>query len=296
MPLQMKRMYLDFVVRNYSSTYPEVGIVSGNHSSSDGLNSAGCVPWQKDRAFTLRCYMSLQGEDSPMATTPGNNSTKTQNKAPEALIYRYDWAFGITLIEGCYWDWMNELPEEGALAIHLVLKPDPFDSAPEAIPVGAVLSTLHPSRNTKGFAEQYLPAVLKGASGMAKIGAKGLPPLNYLSSGLTMGSNILESYTDNQKNWFLYQFLDEYEKAPVVEWRISKTVLREYGPLIRGTLFLAFQRPAVSIEGSVQITLRPQIRYCQSDGICYIIPTNSLKQEDRVSIQVRPKEEKKPEA
>ena len=296
MAIQVKRMYLDFVARNYTTNYPEFEVISGSHKSSTGQTPAGCASWDKERAFTLRCYLSLQGEDGPVASSKGPSSSEIPETGTERAAYRYDWAFGITLIEGFYWDWRKELPDDGALAIHIFLKPEPFEGGPEAIPVAAILSTLHPSKNTKSLWEQTLPMVPKTAAEIAKTGAPALPLLNYLSSGLMFGSNLLASHTDNRKNWFLYQFLDEKLQCPVVEWRIAKKVLIEYGPLIRGTLFLAFQNPAKSKDSAVRILLRPQIRYCKTDDICYIIPTQKLSAEDQVFIDVCPREGKEPSA
>jgi hypothetical protein len=131
---------------------------------------------------------------------------------------------------------------------------------------------------------------------MAKIGATALPILNYASSGLMLASNVLESHTENQKNWFLYQFLDERRRCPTVEWRITKKVLREYGPLLRGTLFLAFYGSAKFSPGRVRTLLRPQIRYSPKDDITFIIPTDAMAEDQQVSIEVKPKERKGPPA
>jgi hypothetical protein len=272
MTVQTSRKSLDFVALDYSSNRPRVQIIPA--STAEALEPP-FKAWKKDKCFTLRCYMSLQGEDSPLLSA-----------APQ--LYRYDWAFGITLVENFYWDWMGEFPDNGALAIHLVLEPDPRQGGPEMLPAGAVLSALHPGRNTKGFVEQMLPALLKSGGEIAKIGAAALPPLDYLASGLTFGSNILESSSGNRKNWFLYQFLDEKLQCPVVEWRIYRDVLKEYGPLIRGSLFLSVPRNSQPNPGKVRIWLRPQIHYCSGDEICYIIPTNQLKPEERVYIDVCP--------
>jgi hypothetical protein len=284
-------MYLDFVARNYTTTTSDIEIVSGSYEPSNGQPHVDYIPWKKRKAFTLRCYLSLQGEDNPAVPSQRPLSPETPAAGTEQTTYRYEWAFGITLIEGFYWNWMKALPDEGAWAIHLVLKPEPFADGPEAIPIAAILSTLHPSRNTKSIGEQALPIVLKTAEA-AKTGASAFPLLNYLSSGLTLGSNVLASYTDKQKNWFLYQFLDEKQKCPVVEWRINKRVLIEYGPLIRGTLFLAFHNSAKSKPGKVRITLRPQIRYMRKDEISYIVPTNKIDLDKQVFLDVRPTEGK----
>ncbi len=290
MAVQSKRACLDLIARDYTGNHPKWEVISGSHTSS-----AGTVPvaWREEEEFTLRCYFSLQGEDSPVLSSMKPTS-ETPATGTGQTIYRYDWSFGITLIEGFYWNWMKELPDDGALAIHLVLKPVPFDGGPEAIPVAAILSTLHPSRNTKSTWEQMLPLLPKTASEIAKLGAPALPLLNYLSSGLMLGSDVLASYTDKEKNWFLYQFLDEKLKCPVVEWRISKKVLIEYGPLIRGTLFLAFQGAIKSESSAVRVLLRPQIRFSKVDDLAYIIPAKELGDDKQVFIDVRPTEGKEP--
>jgi hypothetical protein len=293
MPEQVKRMYLDFLARGYTTTSPTVQIVTGSHESSIGQSHPDYIPWKKGSEFTLRCYLSLQGEDNPVASPKKPSSHEAPVSGIERIIYSYDWAFGITLIEGFYWDWMKELPDENVLSIHVVLKSEPLKDGPEAIPIAAILSTLHPSRNTKSIWEQALPMVPKTAAEMAKTGASVFPLLNYISSGLMLGSNVLASYTDNQKNWFLYQFLDEKQKCPVIEWRINKKVLVEYGPLIRGSLFLAFHDSAKSKSGTMRILLRPQIRYSQkADDLSYIIPTNEISADNQVFIDIRPVEGK----
>jgi len=294
MATQIKRMYLDFVARRYTSNYPAIEIVSDGADSSSRRPHTSYAAWKKGEAFTLRCYSSLQGENNPKVSANRLSSTQTPALGVEETIYSYDWTFGITLIEGFYWDWMKELPDESALAIHLVLKPEPSEDGPEAIPVGAILSTLHPSRNTKSIWDHALPMVPKTAAEIAKTGASAFPLLNYLSSGLMFGSNVLASYADNQKNWFLYQFFDERQKCPVVEWRINKKVLVEYGPLIRGTLFLAFHN-SVKAAGTVQLLLRPQIRYCLTDEISYIIPTHRLDADKQVFVNIHPSYGKEPD-
>jgi hypothetical protein len=288
MPVQVKRMYLDFVATDYTTASRDLRIISGRPKSSVEQSDTGYERWVKKKVFTLRCYLSLQGEDSPTAPPDRPPSPETPEIGAGLTTYRYDWAFGITLLDGFYWNWMKELPDVGALAIHLALMPEPFEDGPEAIPIAAILSTLHPSKNTKSVWEQALPMVPKTAAEMAKIGASALPLLSYVSSGLMLGSNVLASYTGNEKNWFLYQFVDEQQKCPVVEWRINRKVLSEYGPMIRGTLFLAFQNSAKCQSGTVRILFRPQIRYHPTDELCYIVPTNKLKADAQVYIDVCP--------
>lgn len=276
MSTQIKRMVFDFLARDYKTISPIVQILS------DGKYP----PLEKKKEFIQRWYLSLQGEDNPIIS----RTTGSQDTTTKQLIYRYDWAFGITVTEGFYWDWMKELVDESALAVHIIL--EPVRNAPEAVPISAMLSTLHPSRNTKSIWELALQKTPKTAADMVKIGASSLPLLDYVASGLMFGSNVLESYTENQKNWFLYQFFDERRNCPVVEWRINKRVLTEYGPLLRGTLFLVFYGSIKSDKSRIRVLLRPQIRFCAKSDIAFIAPTNKLGEDEQVFIEVEAKEGK----
>jgi hypothetical protein len=68
-------------------------------------------------------------------------------------------------------------------------------------------------------------------------------------------------------------------------------VLDEYGPLLRGTLFLAFYGSKMSNPGSVRLSLRPQVRYCEKSDLDFIVPTDYLKKDKLVSIEVKPKDQ-----
>ncbi|MFA6922058.1 MAG: hypothetical protein WC216_09465 [Gallionella sp.] len=275
MATRIIRDVFDFLAKNYTTTTPEVNILP------DGFNPS-TVKAQPDHqdSFVQRWYLSLQGEETPLFS----QTTLVQDNAKEQRIYRYDWAFGITVIEPFWWDWMAELCDDSSLAIHIAL--EPVGDSPEAIPVSATLSALHPSRNTRSVFEK----ISKAAAETARIGATALPLLDYVSSGLTLASNVLDSDTDGQKNWFLYQFFDEKLKCPAVEWRINKQVLREYGPLLRGSLFLAFHGSAESSPGRVRILLRPQIRYCDEGDINFVTPADKIEKEKQVYIEVTPQE------
>jgi hypothetical protein len=285
MATQIKKKVFDFLVKDYKTTSRHVEILS----EEPNPKIIKAQPDDKSN-FIQRWYLSLQGEDNPFFSS----TTISQESATEQHIYRYDWAFGIAVIKGYWWDWMEELSDESSLAIHVVL--EPIEDAPEAIPISATLSALHPSRNTKSIWELTWPKIPKAAAEMTKIAIPAFPPLNYVSSGLMLTSNILDSYTENQKNWFLYQFLDERLKCPTVEWRINRKVLNEYGPLLRGTLFIAFHGSTESSPGRVRVLLRPEIRYCPKSDLDFIIPTDKLEKEQQVFIEVKPKDVKEPQA
>jgi hypothetical protein len=169
--------------------------------------------------------------------------------------------------------------------MHVLL--EPVGDAPEVIPVYATISALRPSRNTKGFEE-----VSSGSKAAAEIAKIGLPLLPSLGATLMAGVNILPSQAQNKKtkNWFLYQFWDGEARCPVVEWNINRQVFQEYGPLLRGTLYLAFHGSTKLHSGQIRLRLRPQIRYHERAELEFIIPTDQLPKDEQVFLEIRPRE------
>jgi hypothetical protein len=277
MAVQIKRQVLDFLAKDYLTNSPEVQLLPNWPPSSKSQAELGtrCI---------MRWYLSLQGEDAPFTS----QLAFSQDSSAQESIYRYDWAFGITVLKGFYWDWQKELRDENSLTIHVVLEPK--GEAPEAIPISAMMSVLHPSRHTKSFWELAWPKVPKAAADVAKAVEPVLPYAKYLEGGLALTSNVLESQAESKKNWFLYQFLDERRKCPTVEWRINKNVLEEYGPLLRGSLFLIFNGSTRSNTSKLRILLRPQIGYYPKDDLCFIVPTDELAEDQQVYIDVKPEE------
>jgi hypothetical protein len=203
-------------------------------------------------------------------------------------VYRYDWAFGIAVIEGFWWDWQEHLRDESAIAVQILL--EPIDHPPEALPVSATLSGLSPSRNTRGFWEQVAAKVPRAAADVAKASEWVVPHVGMVSSPLLLASSVLESQSGEKKNWFLYQFLDEYKRCPCVEWRITKNALKEYGTLLRGSLFLLFSGSNEASRGRLRVSLRPMIGYYPKDEICYIAPSNEWGPDEQLFIDVEPRD------
>src|SRR5581483_1698886 len=172
MPPILKRTVFDVLVENYKQPDPQVSILQPGTDYS----KLRAQPTYEEN-FIQRWYVSLQGEDSPSIS----RMALSQDGKSDQQIYRYDWAFGITVIEGFWWDWMAELPKESSLAVHICL--ETHDDATEAVPIAATLNALHPSRNTKGIWELAWPFIPRTAAELAKAGAHTLPALEYLSTG-----------------------------------------------------------------------------------------------------------------
>jgi hypothetical protein len=283
MALRVRRKVFDFLAKNYDGPHSKLQILPKDfdHSKFEAQP-------KNTKNFIARWYLSLQGDDSPIVSS----AIVSQENKSEQHIYRYDWAFGISAIRDFWWNWLGALCKEGALAVHLVLEPK--GDVPEAVPVSATLSALRPSRNTKGFWESEPSIIPRAAADMAKKGSPAFSPLEYVSSGLMLTSNILDSYTENKKtkNWFLYQFLDEDAKSPTIEWRINRQVFKECGPLLRGTLYLAFHGSTELHPGSIRILLRPQVRYYEKNELDFIAPTKEFAEDEQVFLDVKPKEVK----
>src|SRR5438105_1624401 len=192
MPPVLSRTTFDFLAENYKQAEPRVTILP----PTTDYRQLRAQP-AHNASFVQRWYLSLQGEQQPlissMAVAPDGSNQK---------IYRYDWAFGMTLIKGFWWDWMAELSKESALAVHIVL--ETTSDATEVVPVAATLNALHPSRNTRSIWELARPIIPKAAAEMAKLGGRAVPTLEYLATGLLAASNVVESHSANQTNWFLY--------------------------------------------------------------------------------------------
>lgn len=274
MATSIRKSVLTVFAENYKSAEHEVSVLPPGTDYSN-IQAQPKYPHN----FIQQWYLSLQGEVSP-SLSETQVSSDGQGKIQ---IYRYDWAFGVTLIRGFWWDWMADLAGEDALAVHLVLEPS---SQVDAVPIAGTLNALRPSRNTQSVWEQVWQALPKAAADAAKAGASAVPALDYVAAGLVAASNIVDSQTAKEKNWFLYQFVDEYRHCPTVEWRINRKVFKEYGPLIRGALFVAFYgAPGAHLT----MSLRPQVRYSRARDLDFLVPTAALKDEQQVRLTIEPR-------
>jgi hypothetical protein len=281
----VKRSVIDFRAKNYAQRNRTVEILDSIPVSGNEDKAVDDQRTDKDQ-FIQRWYLSLQGEDTPMVCCVPNRYAP----AKEPIIYRYDWTFGIAIIKGHWWDWQKELPDESAIAIHIVLHQNA--GAPEAVPISGVMTGLLPSRDTTSWLEVIATEARKSAGQMIKSGdGFGSYPLAMAGQQLlSVASNSILSQVGKrgERNWFFYQFVDEQYMCPVVEYRINKRVLQEFGPLLRGTLFLTFYGGGPS-SGKIRLSLRPQIRYGTKSDIEFIVPTEQLKDDSkRVFLDLAP--------
>jgi hypothetical protein len=275
MPIRTRRTVLDFRVENYRASNPSVEpLRDGWQARLEAEREADPKKKKAEPDRVFRWYFSLQGEEHPV--------TASDPSIREA-VYRYDWSFGITVVRGFWWNWQEHLRENSTIAVQLMI--EPHESSPEPLPVSATLSGLLPSRNTRGFWEQLTTKLPSALADVAKASEWAIPHLGMMSSPLLHASTVLESQSAGKRNWFLYQFLDEDRNCPCVEWRITKNALEEFGPLLRGSLFLMF--PSASTNAArVRLSLRPLIGYFKDDEICYVDPCKELTSSEQVSIEL----------
>lgn len=169
MGTQIKRKVFDFFAADHTTEHPDVQVL---YTDPAPVPDRALPPYAslKKGDCVQRWHLSLRGEDNPMVS-----STRTSPEADaDQAIYRYDWTFGITVIEGLYWDWQEGLCDDSVLAVHIAL--EPLGDAPEAVPIGATLSTLRPSRNTRSHWETALPKIGKAAADVSRREPARSPP------------------------------------------------------------------------------------------------------------------------
>ena len=90
------------------------------------------------------------------------------------------------------------------------------------------------------------------------------------------------------KHWFLYRFLDEDRSCPTVEWNISKSVVHQYGPALRGCIMLAFHgNPAPKKQ--LRLLLRPRISF-KDNSMNYDPPKKQPEDANPVELAISPVE------
>jgi hypothetical protein len=194
--------------------------------------------------------------------------------ASDIQAYRYDWIVGLSCVaeESRWWDWQATLRAEDALKVQLLIEPVPGITYSE---LSAELLALHPSRDTTSWFEESAGESLKTAGSIAKAGASVIP-------GLAFGAQILNAipskldkrqwFLGRRKNWFLYRYFDAMVGCPAVEWVVSKNVMRQYGPLLRGSLALAFHGEPGQSGECANLRLRAGLGLRQTTGLDYVLP------------------------
>lgn len=253
----------------------------------------------KNGGRLLRWYLGLMGDTSP-AMSPLSVDVAGDK---DYRVYRYDWVFGVSLPNVCgskpdvpapdpgefWWNWQKALGKATSVAVQMIILPG--DSGIGYTCVATNLNVLPPSRDT----ERWWQRNKGGAIDLVKAGAKTAQELypGMITKAIAALSNTLNAQGRwLRTNWFIYQFLDSTTQACAVEWRINKEVLNRYGPLLRGSLVLAFHGGLHGCtEGNkgVRLELRPQLGFNPKDELSRVTPTYKLKPDQpKVQLEILP--------
>src|SRR4029077_19951484 len=274
----------DVAISEEKTNKPDVHLLK----EKDGLKSG-------EKA--LRCIVALLGETEPEAIA----LSPTYSIEIDPKVYRYDWMFGITvpLERKPYWNWRDPLREASAFVVQLLISTS--SSGFGFTELSTALVALSPSKDTRSWleshSEQLGKSLLAGASVAEQVGGI-VPKGNLAGSALaavlrtsSIISNFVSSGEGQNKNWYIYRFLDAEENCCAVEWQINKRVLLEYGPLLRGSLLMAFHgsRASEAKDGAIKLILRPNLGYYENDALCNIRPTLKLEDSERPQLTIKPR-------
>lgn len=231
----------------------------------------------------LRLHFSLMGETVPKLS-PLSADFSMDDKT---TFCRYDWIVGATLFNPCYeWDWFNKIAENRAVVVQLLI--DPGESGCVASESNAFLMGLLPSKDTASFLETHVHKLGDSLDKLSNIAGV----FNGIASGILKTSAVISNFVvsdeNGHKNWFIYRFLDEKRLCCAVEWNIHRTVLHQYGSLLRGSILLAFHGNPKP-EKPLKLLLRPRLNFGDVKvAMNYDPPEEQLEKENPVELAIMP--------
>ena len=255
-------------------------------TSESGQLQSAVVPEGQPREENdkvLRLHFSLMGKSTPNLSPLAADYVIDD----KATVYRYDWIVGASLISPCYkWDWYHDISEQRALVIQLLL--DAGESGCGFSESNAFLLGLQPSKDTSSWVERNSE---KLGENLAKLSSLAEPfnrmAANILKTSAVMSSFVASDEKGGKKNWFVYRFLDEKRKCCAVEWNINRTVLHQYGSVLRGSILLAFHGSGPP-ESPLSLLLRPRLNF-GGGPVGYLPPPADLETQEPVLLEIRPK-------
>jgi hypothetical protein len=254
----------------------------------------------KEAGKVLRWYFGLMGETSPTLSPLSVDVAGDKNY----LVYRYDWVFGISIPNVAvpdrnqdpddeqkgqlWWDWQAYLTTGTCMAVQVIISPDDPQLAYTCVSTN--LNVLPPSKNDKSWWQKNRKGIVGFVQSGTKIAQEWHPGM--ITKTFSALSNSLDAQDPgDERHWFIYQFVDSDSHSCAVEWRIYKNVLTQYGPLLRGSIVLAFHGGHDKGEQKgIRLVLRPQLGFIQEDDLKRITPTENLEDSDQVHLVILPVE------
>lgn len=234
-------------------------------------------------AKVLRLHFSLMGKTAPtLSRLPADYSIDDKT-----TVYRYDWIVGASLIGPCYeWDWFNEIAADRAMVIQLLL--DAGASGCGFSESNTFLLGLQPSKDTSSWVERNSERLGENLAKISNI----TEPFSKIASNILKTSAVMSSFVTSvdkggQKSWFVYRFLDEKRKCCAVEWNINRSVLHQYGSVLRGSILLTFHGDTPPQDKPMTLLLRPRLNF-GGGPIDYLPPFEDLEAHDPVALFIRP--------
>jgi hypothetical protein len=258
------------------------------NATDDGRLVGNVVPdhtkySEKDKA--LRLHFSLMGETAPTFAPLSPDYSFGDAKS----VYRYDWTVGLTPIHPAYkWNWWDRIAAERALAVQVLI--DPGESECGFSELNALLLALLPSKDTSSWldrnADRLGDSLAKTSEVAGQFAGSHAEMVTSIVKTSAIMSNFIASGEKGKKNWFIYRFLDEKRRCCAVEWNVSREVLHQYGPVLRGSILLAFhgsRKPAKPLT----VLLRPRLKFDKA-GMCYSPSEEQLENHNPVALSVSP--------
>jgi len=279
---------LDVAVENFSTADCRILHYGLPHEAIDISPDSPTYKDYKQHARILRWYFGLMGDTSPRLSPLSVDVAG--DKAYR--VYRYDWVFGVSLPPPgeFWWDWQKALRKGTSIAVQLIILPG--DSGLGYTCVATNLNVLPPSRNTETWWQRYRSGIIEAVKTGAQT-AEELYPGKITKAFSALSNSLAAQGKWRTTNWFIYQFLDSTTQGCAVEWLINKKVMQQYGPLLRGSLVLAFHgKPENKEKASrgIRLVLRPQLGFSRRDELSRVTPTSGLKPDEQVKLDVLPQD------
>ena len=241
----------------------------------------------------LRWYVGLMGETSPELSPLSVDVAGDK----EYHVYRYDWVFGVTCADvseskakrgQLWWDWQKALRKGTSAVVQLIILPGTSGLAYTCVATN--LNVLPPARDTETWWYKNRGGVLD----LVKEGTKAAEDLypgaiTKAFSALTNSLNARDRW--KRTNWFIYQYLDSETQGCAVEWQINKKIMKQYGPLLRGSLVLAFHGGtgdgSTERQRHIRMIMRPQLGFHPKKELVRLTP--QMKEPDQVALDIVPR-------
>lgn len=260
----------------------------------------------KPKEKALRILVGLLGEPEPQVLS----LAPTYDREQQSRMYRFDWLFGLALPIGSedhekwepvWWNWQKKLRRKSALTVQILISQ--ADSGFGFTDISATLLALPPSRDTRSWLEINADRLGKALADLSRLPKGAVPGPGAVAGavGNEVGailrtSSIFSNFIASRKslgrrNWFIYRYFDAEENCTAIEWRINRRVLREYGPLLRGSLVLLFhgaQAKHPECQHGIRIEVRPGIGFYRKDELSFVQPTKVFEPKERVSLLIKP--------